>query len=134
MSFYRAALAAANSGDLTAAARLARVSLAIGEGEPNAAQLLNLLDHRAGTAIASKGGWDRVRAMVAGRRYRRALLVRLPRTAASYNIRGLLYAMVGCRRAARKQFALALALDTGNALARQAIAACGSPQQDGGVL
>ena len=66
---------------------------------------------------------DKLRKLVARRKYARALRIRLPNTAKAHTIRGLLYARIGRRRAARDEFARALALDSSNALAKRAILA-----------
>jgi Flp pilus assembly protein TadD len=121
MSYYRAALAAASTGDLTYAERLVQCSLLLQEDAPNAVQLQALLrqqGHIDGDTLA------RLRALTAARRFWAALAVKLPKTSRAHTIRGLLYARVGCFRRAREAFALALALDAGNGLAKQALAAC----------
>jgi tetratricopeptide (TPR) repeat protein len=106
MSYYRAALAAANMGDLTNAAHLTQCSLALGEDTPSAAYLLELINHQ-----------DMIDA--------KALKVKLPQTSKAHTIRGLLYAKIGRARRAREEFALALTLDTGNELAKRALATRG---------
>jgi len=123
MSYYRAALAAANSGDYSAAARFVRCSLALGEDAPSAARLLNLLqqnERRDGHANLL----GRLRTPVDAGKYKKALRIRLPSTTETHTIRGLLYAIIGRRRAAREEFAVALTLDSGNHLAKQALTAC----------
>ena len=97
MSCYRAALAAASMGDLTAAARLAECSLVF-SCNPSSARLLEILRPQ----------------------------IRLVR---EHNIIGLRYALSGRYRKAQKQFKLALALDTGNDLARRAHLACGAAKK-----
>ena len=67
MSYYRAALAAARSGDLTSAERLVRASLASGENAPNAPRLQELLrrELEARAAAPREGAlralWRRIR-------------------------------------------------------------------------
>ena len=121
LSFYRAALAAACQGDLTTASRLVRCSVAFGEDAPSAAYLYELLQGADRIGADTLG---RLRALFANRKYVKALFVRLPDTAKAHTIRGLLFARLGFRRAARYQFALALSMDTGNDLAKAAIAEC----------
>ena len=116
MSYYRAALAAARVGDLTAAARLVKCSLLFCENAPSAIRLSQLLESRA--AIDSRAMND-LRSLVDAREYKKALKVKLPRSTKGHTIRGLIMAKLGRRRAARREFALALALDTGNNLARR---------------
>ena len=118
MSYYRAALAAARAGDLSAAAQLVRCSLVLKEDAPYAMRLYGLL--RSNADIGEKA-LSRLRTLVARSKYKRALRVRLPNTSKAHTIQGLLYAELGLRFAAREEFALALALDTGNDLARRAL-------------
>lgn len=122
MSYYRAALAAASAGDLSAAARLTRCSLLLGEDAPSAACLLELLKQQA---IIEPEALTRLRALTDAHSYKKALKVKLPQTAKAYTMRGLLYAQMGRYRKARKEFGLALKLDTGNDLAKQALLFCG---------
>ena len=126
MSYYRAALAAACKGDLTAAARLAECSVVIGEEAPSAPRLLELLLSKAAVdagAEAKAGAMDKLRELTENRKYRKALRLHLPNTTKSYTIRGLLYAQSGRPSAARESFALALALDSGNDTALGALSA-----------
>ena len=118
MSYYRAALAAARTGKLTAAVHYVQCSLTIKEDAPSAAFLYELL--RANADINTKT-LSKLRTHVAKSKYKRALRVRLPNTTKAHTIRGLLYAELGLRFAAREEFALALALDTENDLARRAL-------------
>ena len=120
LSYYRAALSAAKMGDLTAASRLVQCSIAFGENAPSAERLHRLLqiNHRI-----RKKKLEKLRKLVARGKCARALRVRLPDTAKAHTIRGLLYARIGRRRAALDEFALALALDAGNELAKRAILA-----------
>ena len=118
MSYYRAALAAARKGDMTAATMLVQCSIATGEDAPSAMQLRALI--RRKTAVG-EDKLEILRGLVRKRKYGKALKVRLPNTAKAHTIRGLLFARLGRRRAARREFALALALDTGNTLARRAL-------------
>ena len=114
MSYYRAALAAAKNGDLTAASRLVCCSIAIGEDAPSAEHLYKLLQSQ--NAIGSEA-LGRLRELVCYRKYAKALRVRLPDTAKAHTIRGLLFARIGRHNAARKEFALALKIDAGNEIA-----------------
>ena len=164
MGYYRAALAAADSGDLTAARRLARISIASGEGAPSAVRLLDLLAQQtqgagtnagmpaataaaavtaaadtttttattatvaattttAATAAAAADTTKMLRELTENRQYRKALKIRLPESSANRTIRGMLYALLNRRRRARKEFAAALALDRGNAVAWKALMA-----------
>ena len=118
MSCYRAALASARAGDLTGAARLARCSVALAEDAPGAVRLLELLRQQNtidGAALT------RLRTLTNARQYGRASWIKLPQTSKAHTIRGLLYAQLGLMGSARKEFALALALDTGNDLAKRAL-------------
>ena len=121
MSYYRAALAAAYTGDLSGAARLTQCSLLLREDAPSAVSLLELLKHQ--DAIEPEA-LNRLRTLIGASRYKKALKVKLPRTSKAYTIRGLLYARMGSFRHAREAFALAIALDTGNDLAKQALLHC----------
>ena len=118
MGYYRAALAAASTGDMTSAARLARCSIALGEAAPSAVRLLELLRQRDTIDIKAL---DRLRALTGGHKYKKALKLKLPRSSRAHAIRGLLYAKIGRYRKSRDEFALALALDNGNALAKQVL-------------
>ena len=118
MSYYRAALAAARTGNLTAAERLARCSLLVSEDAPSASRLYELL---RSNAEAGAIAFSKLQESVKGKKYKKALKIRMPGTSKVHTIRGLLYAELGHRYAAREEFALALALDTGNALARSAL-------------
>ena len=121
MSYYRAALAAACTGDLSGAARLARCSLLLREDAPSAVCLLELLKRHD---MIDAEALNRLRTLTDAGRYKKALKVKLPRTSKAYTIRGLLYARAGRYRNAREEFALALTLDTGNELAKQAMPHC----------
>ena len=130
MSYYRASLAAAYLGNLTTARRLVCCSLALGEDAPSALHLFHLLsgdvNGSAETSSATESRtkaevFSRLRILVEGRKYRKALRVGLPDTSASHTIRGLLYALRGRRRAAQDAFALALSMDAGNDTARRAL-------------
>ena len=118
MSYYRAALAAARAGNLTAAERLVKCSILVNEDAPSASKLHELLQSNAelGTDALRK-----LRALVKNGKYKKALKIRMPSISKTHTVRGLLYAHLGHRYAAREEFALALALDTGNALARSAL-------------
>lgn len=129
MSYYRAALAAASSGDLTGASRLVRCSLALNEDAPNASRLWELLREQNYIAPDTL---NRLRALTEARHYKKALKVELPETSLAHTIRGLLFAQMGRRRNAREEFTLALTLDTGNKIAKQALLHC--DQIKGGFL
>ena len=120
MSYYRAALAAAKNGDLTAASRLVQCSIALGEDAPSAERLRDLLHSNT---IIGEDALVKLRELAGRRKYAKSLRVRLPDTSKAHTIRGLLFARIGRRRAARREFALALALDAGNELARRALRA-----------
>lgn len=121
MNYYRAALAAAYTGDLSNAARLLRCSLALNEDAPRAMQLFKLLQQQN---YIDTDMLDRLRTLTDARRYKKALKIKLPQTSKAHTIRGLLYAQIGRYRNARDEFALALMLDKGNDLAKQAILHC----------
>ena len=118
MSYYRAALAAARAGKLATATRLVQCSLILREDAPSAARLYELL---MGNAAVGDKTLVRLRTLVKKCKYKKALRVRLPNTTKAHTIRGLLFAELGLRFAAREEFALALALDTENNLARRAL-------------
>ena len=120
MSFYRAALSAASAGDLSAAARYANCSIALGEDAPSAQRLVKLLRKRM---EITKKKQRRLRKLVDSNKYKKALKVKLPNTAKAHTIRALLYAKLKRRRLAQEEFALALAQDIGNDVARQALIA-----------
>ena len=147
MSYYRAALAAAHQGDLSTALRLVRCSLVFEEDAPSAERFFALLNGCAGlvdgkpgtpppagcagessgsgstegTTPGSDDAFGVLRGLAESGRYREALKVRLPHTSKSHTIRGFLYALTGLRRDAISEFALALAMDTGNDAARRGI-------------
>jgi len=121
LSYYRAALASAAAGDLTGAARLVNCSVLLGEDAPSNIYLSELLKRQ--NRIDSDS-LNRLRTLSDARRYRRALRVNLPQSSRAHTIRGLLYAQTGRLRKARKEFTLALTLDTGNGLAKQALPYC----------
>ena len=118
MSYYRAALSAARSGKLAAAARLAQCSLIIKEDASSAMHLCDLL--RRNAAIETKT-LNRLRALAEKHKYKKALRVRMPDNSKAHTIRGLLCAMLGWRFSARGEFALALAQNSENDLARRAL-------------
>ena len=118
MSYYRAALAAARIGKLTTAARFIQRSLALKEPAPSAARLYELLQRNAEIDVVAV---RKLRAHVKKCKYKKALRVRMPDNTKAHTIRGLLYAELGIYFAAREEFALALALDTENDLARRAL-------------
>lgn len=121
MNYYRAALAAAYTGDLSNAARLLRCSLELNEDAPRAMQLFELLQQQN---YIDADMLDRLRTLTDARRYKKALKIKLPQTSKAHTIRGLLYAQIGRYRNARDEFALALMLDKGNDLAKQALLHC----------
>jgi Flp pilus assembly protein TadD len=121
MSYYRAALAAANSGDMSGSARLARCSLLLKEDAPSATCLLKLLEQQNRIEADTL---ESLRMLISAGRYRKALRVKLPHTSKSHAIRGLIYARIGRFSNAKSEFALALALDMGNELARLALLCC----------
>ena len=116
--YYRAALAAAKNGDLTAASRLVCCSIATGEKAPSAKLLYFLLQKE--NAVGAKSLAE-LRELVHDRKYAKALRVSLPNTAKAHTIRGLLFARIGRRGAAAKEFSLALALDAGNDIAKRGL-------------
>lgn len=122
MSYYRSALAAACTGDLTNAARLIRCSIALDEGAPSAARLFNLLERQFQIDAEAL---EHLRTLTGARMYKKALKVKLAQTSRAHTIRGLLYAQIGRRRKAREEFIQALSLDKGNDLAMQALLQCG---------
>jgi len=118
LSYYRAALASARMGDFTAAARLVQCSLVFKEDAPYTRRFLELL---RGNADIDASILSRLLTLTEKQKYKKALKIRLPVNTKAHTIRGLLYAELGNFPAARQQFALALALDTGNTLARNAL-------------
>jgi tetratricopeptide (TPR) repeat protein len=62
-----------------------------------------------------------LQSLLNAKKYRKALKLKLPRTSKAHTIRGLCYAQIGWYKSAMKEFALAMALDTGNDLARRAL-------------
>ena len=118
MSYYRVALAAACAGNLTASLRFVRISLLLGEDSPNAERLLELLVSK--TEIP-KYALEALRAVLQSRKYYKGLRIRLPKTSKAHTIRGLLFAQIERFGAARKEFTRALAIDTGNEIARKAL-------------
>jgi len=121
--YYRAALAAAKAGDYTAALRLARISAALGEEAPSAPRLLELLQKNE-AAFETADAQNRMRELAKSRRYRKALKVPLTGAPKSHTIKGMLYALLGRNRAARSEFAAALALNPGDETALRALRAC----------
>jgi len=123
MSFYRAALAAANAGNLTTAARLVQLSMALGEDAPGAMRLGELLQLKS-KAFETTDALEQMRKLAEGRQYKKALKIQFTDTSKAHTMRGLLHALLGRRRAARKEFTKALTLDTGNDVAWRALQAC----------
>ena len=121
--YYRAALAAAGAGDMTKAARLSAASAAFGEEAPSAQALRELLRQKSDPPEAAEPA-ARLRELVQSRQYKKALKIRLPGTSKCHAMRGLLYALLNRCRAARREFAAALVLDSGNETARRALLAC----------
>ena len=126
MSYYRAALSAARTGKLTTAARLAQCSLMFNEDAPYAVRLYQLLRRNSEVEPVIRRN---LRTLVEKCKYKKALRVRLPNTSKAHTIRGLLFAELGIYFAAREEFALALALDTENDLARRALLYTATPHQ-----
>jgi hypothetical protein len=122
MSYYRAALAAAHSGNLTEALRLVKCSIATGENAPMADRLHRLL--RIKTEIPVKAG-KRLRELAVKKRYRKALRLQLPDAVNAHVARGLICCALGWRLAAQRELNLALLADSGNDLARRALAYAG---------
>jgi hypothetical protein len=108
---------------MTAAARLAWLSIALGEEAPSAERLQNLL-RQNGRAFGEADSLGRLRELAEGRQYRKALKIDLADTSKGHTMRGLLYALLDRRRNARNEFAAALALDSGNQVALRALQAC----------
>jgi len=123
MSYYRAALATAKTGNLTEATRLVQLSITLGEEAPSATQLWGLLQ-LSSNPFERAGDLESLRELVEGGQYRKALKMRFSKTSKAHTIRGLLYALRGRRRAARKEFTIALTLDRGNEVAWRAFRAC----------
>ena len=121
--YYRSALAAARAGDLTSAARLVAASTAFREDASSAPALRELLRQKSDPPEAGDA-LNRLREPVTSRQYKKALKIRLPETSRCHTVKGLLYALLGRRRAARREFAAALDLDAGNATASRALQAC----------
>jgi len=124
MSYYRAALAAANKGEMETASRLVQCSLALKEDAPSAMRLFTLLKDSAGADLgegAGAGALTILRGLIEGGKYKKALKVKLPPTSKSHTIHGLLYALLGRRRAALESFTQALSMDTGNVVAKDAL-------------
>ena len=116
--YYRAALAAAKNGDLTAASRFVCCSIATAEKAPSAKLLYFLIQKE--NAVGEKSLAE-LRELVRSRKYAKALRVPLPDTSKAHTIRGLLYARIGRRGAAAKEFSLALEHDAGNDIARRGL-------------
>ena len=122
MSYYRAALAAAYTGDMTLAFRLVNRSIELDERADSAQSLLALLN---GQALANDtASIDTIRELAAKRKYKKALRVKLTPSVQNYQIRGFLFALTGQYGKAREEFALALTLDSGNILAKRALLHC----------
>ena len=121
MSFYRAALASARTGDLSGAARLARCALSLEQEAPRAARLLELLRRQN---HIDPDTLERLRTLSGSGKYKKALKIRLPQNAKAHTIRGLLYARAGRFDKAREEFVSAITLDAGNLLAKQALRQC----------
>ena len=121
MCYYRAALSAASAGDLSSAAVLVKYSILLKEDAPCALRLLEILQRQN---RIDKSALIRLRVLTDARRYKKALWIKMPQTSRAFAIRGLLYAQTGRYRKAREAFSLALALDTGNDLARRALLYC----------
>jgi len=126
--YYRAALSAANAGNLTAALRLAQISIALGEAAPSAPHLLELLRRYRFAAFESDATQKRLRKLIQGRRYKKAAKIKLTDTSKGHTIKGMLYALLDRNRAARNEFAAALALDSGNDTALRALEALRAPR------
>ena len=118
MSYYRVALAFAHCGNLTAAARLAQCSLALNEGAPNALRLLELIQKYSSIDSKTRAA---LRELTESHKYSKALKLPLNGSPNALTARGLLYAQIGRKGAAREQFTLALAMDSGNKTARRAL-------------
>ena len=118
MSYYRSALASAVTANMTEATRLVQCSLAINEAAPSAARLLELL--RSRTEIDAETLCT-LRELVAKKEHKKALKACKANTSKAHTARGLLYALLGRKRLARKEFTLSLVMDTGNEIARQAL-------------
>jgi len=121
LSYYRAALAAANNGCLDDAARLVKCSVLINENAPNNIKLLELLQSQ--TKIPHET-LVVLRKYVESAQYKKALKTELPKTSKAHTIRGLLYALLKDYHKAKKEFIEAIRLDSGNIMARQALFAC----------
>ena len=118
MSYYRAALAAAANSNITKAKCLVECSLAINEDAPSAARLLELLRSRTDIDPQTLTG---LREHTTNKEYRKALKLCKATSSKAYVARGLLYALLGRKRLARKEFIQSMIIDSGNEIARQAL-------------
>jgi len=129
MSYYRAALAAADSGYISGAKRLVQCSILMKEGASNAPRLLELLQQQN---VVDSNTLSCLRELTNAGQFKKALKVQLPKTSKAHTIRGLLFAQLKRYSKAKEEFALALAMDSGNSLAKQAILYCNKKR--GGFL
>ena len=121
MKYYRAALAAASMGSHAEATRLVQCSIVLQENAANAPRLLELLQNQNKIEPASL---SQLKKLTASGQYKKALKIELPKTSKTHTIRGLLLATLRDYPRAKVEFALALALDSGNNLAKQALLHC----------
>ena len=121
MSYYRAALAAAATGNKTAAIHLVQYSIAINEDAPSAMRLLELLQSQTEIDANER----KMLSELAGKKEHKKALKTLKalkiNTSKAHVAQGLLLALIGRKRAACKELYRALELDTGNEIARQAL-------------
>jgi len=129
MNYYRAALAAANQGYLSEATRLVHCSILLQENAANAPRLLALLQEQ--NKIEPKI-LNRLRELTNTGQYKKALKIELPKTSKAHAIRGLLFAHLKYYRKAKEEFGIAVALDSGNSLAKQSLLYCN--EKGGGLF
>ena len=120
LGYYRAALSAAKAGDLSTATRLAFCSITFNEDAP-AGELIDLIRQHQ---LIPEEDLKTISELVSQKQYKKALKVKLPENATAKAIRGLLFALMDCHRNAIEEFSAALVYDTGNDLAKRAIAVC----------
>jgi len=131
MSYYRAALAAADAGCLFEATRLVQYSILMRENAVNAPRLLELLQNQN---KIDPNTLNRLRELVNAGQYKKALKIELPKTSKAYTIRGLLLAKIKDYRRAKEEFAIAIALDCGNHSAKKALLCCNEKNRKGGFF
>jgi len=101
MSYYRASLAEAKTGNLNRAYNLALCSLCLDENIPKASQLIEMLSVQI---IHEREIYLTLKTTVDNKKYREALKIKLPDTKKAHIIRGMLYIKTGRLIKAYKTF------------------------------